>query len=240
MPNSSTKKSKNHSKNVIVVESEEDAKNLKDKMKGMVVAIVFIHADWCGHCQTFKPLWEEYKKMPGRNTPMIEVNDKVRSHTPFASANIEGFPSNVIYSPNDNSFATFKNESGKETHSIPNIRDKVAMSKLLKTDPKKLMQANTEESETLEVTPAARKKLTESGKRAVKHVNTPMNIGNESPTPPNTKNDIVTPSEMVPNAKKLGGGGALFETIVRYIKGFGNPTRRRSKGRSGTRKAFDL
>lgn len=235
-----TRKAKNRSSGDMDIETEEDIKNLMATLKQFMVVLLFIHADWCGHCQTFKPTWEEYKKMSGRNIPMIKVNEKVLAKTPFSGAKVEGFPSMAIFSPKDGSFAPFKGRDGNDTHSIPNIRDKVSIMKLLKTDPSKLMpnvEDSQEDSESVQVTPTVRKRLTESGKKAIKHMNTPMNNVNESLTPPNTDNDIIITS---PPMKKVGGGGSLFETIVRSIKGLGKPTRRRSKGRRGTRKAIAL
>jgi thiol-disulfide isomerase/thioredoxin len=232
-----TRKAKNRSSGDMDIETEDDIKNLVETMKQFMVVLVFIHADWCGHCQTFKPTWEDYKNTSGRKIPMIKVNEKVLSKTPFANVKVEGFPSNAIYSPKDGSFAKFKGQNGDETHSIPNIRDKVTMTKLLKTDPSKLMpnvEDSQEDPESAEVTPSVRKRMTKTGKNAIKNINSPMNLGNGSPTPPNTEMDKILASP----APRKAVGGSLFETMVRGIKGLGKPTRRRSKGRRGTRKAI--
>jgi thiol-disulfide isomerase/thioredoxin len=228
-----TRKSKNRLSGDIDIETEDDIKNLVATMKQFMVVLLFIHADWCGHCQTYKPTWESYKNTLGRKIPMIKVNEKVLSKTPFSAAKVEGFPSLAIYSPKDGSFGKFKGQNGDETHSIPNIRDKIAMTKMLKTDPSKLMPNLEENTESVQVTPSVRKRLTKSGQNAINNINTPVNIGNA--TPPNINNDIV-PSASPPTKKMAGG--SLFDTIVRSIKGLGKPTRRRSKGRSGTRKAI--
>ena len=230
-----TRKVKNRSSGDMDIETEDDIKNLAANMKQFMVVLLFIHADWCGHCQTFKPTWEEYKTMAGRNIPMIKVNEKVLSKTPFSGAKVEGFPSLALYSPKDGSFGKFKGQNGDETNSIPNIRDKVTMVKLLKTDPSKLMPNMEEDPESAEVTPSVRKRMTKAGKNAIKNINTPMNLGNGSPSPPNTAEDRVV---VTPPATKKMAGGSLFETIVRGIKGLGTPTRRRSKGRRGPRKAM--
>jgi thiol-disulfide isomerase/thioredoxin len=236
-----TKKTKKVSKDVDI-ETEADLPKLKAAMKNAPVMLVFIHADWCGHCQTFKPNWKEYKSTPGRNIPMVSVNEKVLSKSPFSNAKIDGYPSNIIYSPKDGSLASFKKENGEETHSVPNIRDKAAMTKLLKANPNQLMANNgmsttaAIDSESLEPTPDMRNKLTESGKKAIEQINTPAKMTND-PGPPNTADDRMAPSNEIPT-KVSGGGGNLFQSIVRAIKGLGRPTRR-SK-RRGTRKSVTL
>jgi len=224
----------------IDIETEADLPKLMASTKNAKVVLVFIHADWCGHCQTFKPNWADYKSTPGRNIPMVSVNEKVLSKTPFSKAKIDGYPSNIIYSPKDGSMASFKKENGEETNSVPNIRDKAAMTKLLKANPNELManKGNTValNSESLEATPDMRNKLTESGKKAIEEINTPAKMINY-PEPPNTASDLVPPSNQVPT-KVSGGGGNLFQSIVRAIKGLGRPTRRSRK--RGTRKLVTL
>ena len=233
-----TSKAKKTKTDDIDIETEADIPKLMS-IKNKPVVLVFIHADWCGHCQTFKPNWKEYKTIPGRNIPMVSVNEKMLSKSPFSKAKIDGYPSNIIYSPKDGSFATFKKENGEETNSVPNIREKAAMTKLLTANPKQLMANNGNtvalNSESLEPTPDMRNKLTESGKKAIEEINTPAKMIGD-PQPPNTDSDIVAPSNEPP--VKVSGGGNLFQSIVRAIKGLGRPTRRAK--RRGTRKLVTL
>jgi len=233
-----TKKISKNTSRDIDVETEGDLSKLMASMKKSPVVLVFIHADWCGHCQTFKPNWKDYKSIPGRKVPMVSVNEKVLSKSPFANAKIDGYPSNVIYSPKDGSFASFKKENGEETNSVPNIRDKNAMVKLLTANPGQLVANKPEvNSESLEPTPGMRKKLTESGKKAIEDIDTPAKMAND-PLPPNTEDDKMEANP--PEPLKVNGGGNLFQSIVRAIKGLGRPTRRRSKGRRATRKSVML
>jgi thiol-disulfide isomerase/thioredoxin len=175
----------------IDVNTEADIGKLMDLLKKHPVVVVMIHADWCGHCQTFKPMWEDYKKIPGRTVPMASINEKMLAKTKFKDAKIDGFPSTVVYSGKDGSFGSFKNEQGEETNSIPNIRDKQAMTTLLKAKPSMLrrVNSNSPDSESAQSTPEAEALLEESGKRAIKNKDTPINNLNEV-APPNVDNSV--------------------------------------------------
>jgi thiol-disulfide isomerase/thioredoxin len=174
----------------IDVSTDADLSKLMSLLKKNRVVVVLIHADWCGHCQTFKPQWEEYKKMPGRNVPMASINETMLAKTPFKDAKIDGFPSTVVYSGKDGSFGSFKNDSGEETNSIPNIRDKEAMTTLLRAKPSMMQRVESNESESAHPTPKAEALLEESGKRAIKTKNQRIRNIN-TPMPPNTGNNSL-------------------------------------------------
>ena len=174
----------------IDVSTDADLSKLMSLLKKNSVVVVLIHADWCGHCQTFKPQWEEYKKMPGRKVPMASVNETMLAKTPFKDAKIDGFPSTVVYSGKDGSFGSFKNESGEQTNSIPNIRDKEAMTTLLRAKPSMMQRVESNESESAHPTPKAEALLEESGKRAIKSKNLRTANAN-TPVPPNTGNNSL-------------------------------------------------
>ena len=174
----------------IDVNTEADLDKLSVLLKKHDVVVVLIHADWCGHCQTFKPLWEKYKKTPGRKVPMASVNEKVLAKTPFKDAKIDGFPSTLVYSGKDGSFGSFKNESGEETNSIPNIRDKEVMTKILRAKPSMLERVNEVESESAHPTPNAEALLEASGKKAMREKDIPT-VNLNTVNPPNVAVDTV-------------------------------------------------
>lgn len=163
------------------VAMEEDLPRLDELLKKNMVVVALIHADWCGHCQTFKPLWEDYKNIPGRNVPMVSINEKILSRTPFKAAKINGFPSTVVYSGKDGTFGNFRSETGEDTNSVPNIRDKDVMIKILQTKPP-VTEELGQESESLHPTRRAEFLLEKSGKKAMKEKDSPIfNSNNASP-----------------------------------------------------------
>jgi thiol-disulfide isomerase/thioredoxin len=42
----------------------------------MAGLFVFFHADWCGHCKKFRPIWEEHKKKFPRDFEFIDIEEK--------------------------------------------------------------------------------------------------------------------------------------------------------------------
>jgi len=166
----------------IDIATEEDLSRLDELLKNNIVVVALIHADWCGHCQTFKPLWEDYKNIPGRNVPMVSINEKMLSRTPFKAAKINGFPSTVVYSGKDGTFGNFRSETGEDTNSVPNSRDKDVMIKILQTQPPVIEGDFGQESESLHPTRRAEFLLEKSGKKAIKEKDSPIfNSNNASP-----------------------------------------------------------
>jgi len=210
------------------VKSKGDLSKLDAIMKEKPVIIVFYVGaeEWCGPCKRYRPVWDEYKNTPGRKLPMIHVDHKMVPDTVLAKAKIDGFPTNGVYSAADGSFAP-----------IADIHNKRAMKTLLKTDPTKVMRAtNNDNTEEAEQTPTAHRALIESGKKAVKNINSPLKDMND-PTPPNISADTLERNSPIEEPKIPAKGGSLFESMLRFSKGLGRPTRRAKKGKR-TRKAI--
>ncbi len=66
------------------------------------VVLVFVYADWCGHCQRFKPDWEKLEASPNRNMAMVSVRDDALSKSPLNNlVTPEGYPTVAVVSANN-------------------------------------------------------------------------------------------------------------------------------------------
>ncbi len=67
------------------------------------VVLVFVYADWCGHCQTFKPDWKKLEVNKSRNMPMVAVRDDMLSQSPLNNmVTADGYPTVTVVSPATN------------------------------------------------------------------------------------------------------------------------------------------
>ena len=129
-------------KDVIDVRSPAEVGKLMEMLKKNKVVVVLVYADWCGHCQTFKKdIWEKLSGMPNRKVPLAAVNETMYDKTPMSNVKIDGYPS-VLMMGNDMQAATFKDETGNPTNSIPNARDLEAMKTIVSADPEEAIGAS--------------------------------------------------------------------------------------------------
>ena len=100
------------------------------------LTFVLIYADWCGHCQHYKPQWEKLTRTPGRTANMVAVRDDVFPEVPtIAKAKIAGYPSVIKVSPNG-SIEKY-NVGGESTNAIDSakMRDMSAMTEEITSVP---------------------------------------------------------------------------------------------------------
>jgi len=197
------------------VKSDADIPALDELRKKHIIVFVNVYADWCGHCHTYKPMLEEFSKIPGRKFPMVRINEKVLAKTPAANAKLKGFPSNIIMG-NDGSFAEFKDEEGQLTHAVPNMRDKKAMRVLLLSDPSKLTKNTYSNDSTPQPTKTAENLLAASGKRVYKNKNTPVE-NMDKPVRPNMEADTNTGKGTYVH-KPLSKNGSLYKTLESLLQ----------------------
>ena len=94
--------------------------SLKKLMKNTSVIMVFVYADWCGHCQSFKPEWKNLERMPNRNVPMVSIRDDVFPKSPLKeNVEVDGYPTVAIV-----------NTAQNVTVNVPN-REPESLKKLL-------------------------------------------------------------------------------------------------------------
>lgn len=102
------------------VKSLAQMSSLKTIMKKHPVIMVLVYADWCGHCQHFKPEWKSLANLPSRNVPMISIRDDVFNASPLnTSLKVEGYPTVAVVNTKQNIAVN-----------VPN-REKATLTKLL-------------------------------------------------------------------------------------------------------------
>lgn len=124
-----TPKANSEEKGNVSVRSPDDIKDLENLISVGPVTFVLVHADWCGPCQMYKPTWKELENVPGRTANMAMVHHDMVEHSSMLNkAKIPGYPTVLKVYPD----GTVEKYNGN-TNAVPNIRDKVNMTKELTT-----------------------------------------------------------------------------------------------------------
>jgi thiol-disulfide isomerase/thioredoxin len=96
------------------------------------VTFILVHADWCGHCQTYKPKWKEYENIPGRIANIASVHHDMLEKIPLiANAKIQGYPSVIKVEPSGTISEYIVPGSQQKTNAVPFMREETKMVKEL-------------------------------------------------------------------------------------------------------------
>lgn len=88
------------------------------------VTFILVHADWCGHCQTYKPKWKEFENTPGRRANIASVHHDMMEKIPgIAKAKIEGYPSVIKVEPSGAISEYIVPGTGSKTNAVPFMRE---------------------------------------------------------------------------------------------------------------------
>lgn len=119
------------------VRNEEQAATLDALIHTGPVTFVLVYADWCGHCQRYKPTWHELENTPGRVANIASVHHDMMENVPtIKDAKIQGYPSVIKVTPTGE-ISEYKVPGSEEvTNALPIMRDIPAMKKELTTAPK--------------------------------------------------------------------------------------------------------
>ena len=108
---------------------------------------ILVHADFCGPCQHYKKtIWNDLVAKKDRTAGMAAIHHDQLENSPFANANIKGYPS-VIYVTRNGTIKKVSNFNDSETGSVTNampssdMRNKELMEKLVNSTPEEVQKA---------------------------------------------------------------------------------------------------
>jgi thiol-disulfide isomerase/thioredoxin len=139
MRGGNTKKSKGTSRSVMgrllpPVDIREEAQlgELQKRITKGPLTLVLVYADWCGHCQRFKPMMDELEKFPNRSVQTARIRDDMFPKSSISSAKVEGYPSLMLVKKSGE-VATFKTPEGEVTNAIPEHTNMQKMTSLVRS-----------------------------------------------------------------------------------------------------------
>lgn len=113
------------------ITSTSQLNDLDERIRSGPLTLVLIYADWCGHCQRFKPMMSKLESMPGRSIQTARVRDDVFPSSSISSQKINGYPSLMLIDKNGNS-TLFKDKHGNVSNTVPEYTDMSKMTTLVR------------------------------------------------------------------------------------------------------------
>jgi thiol-disulfide isomerase/thioredoxin len=106
---------------------------LDKRVKSGPLTLVLVYADWCGHCNRFKPMMKELENLGNRSIQMARVRDDMYPKTALAAKNkVEGYPSLMLVDSAGNAMQ-FKQPSGEVNTNVPDHTNMNKMTALIRT-----------------------------------------------------------------------------------------------------------
>ncbi len=170
------------------------------------LTIVLVYANWCGHCHTYKPKFEELQADKNRAVETASVEsefwDEAQKKLNIKNGAIEGYPSVIAVSP-EGTVVNFRDSEGSMTNTVPDHNNmdymKTIMENGLPLSNKNNNNSNNNENSnlnrTMNTSRTLNSHLIENMSNAVEEINTSKSF--ESSNPPDETSD-----SLVPNTKK--------------------------------------
>jgi thiol-disulfide isomerase/thioredoxin len=115
----------------IDVREDSQLSELSKRISAGPMTLVLVYADWCGHCQRFKPMMEKLESYPQRSIQTARIRDDMFPKSSLASAKIEGYPTLMLVNQSGEVTA-FKNNAGEVTNAIPDHTNEDKMISIVK------------------------------------------------------------------------------------------------------------
>ena len=177
---------------------------LEKMIKKLSVVLVFVYADWCPHCHTYRrEVWSKLKAMKKRGVGLAAVNETVFSRSPVKHAKINGYPS-VLLIGKDGKLGEFKDETGSPTNALPNARDMAMMSGIVKGS---AAETNYAEPQNVDEVPVSNATLPQEPVEP----GTKLSLGEASETPTGMESDSSSDSDET-NASAVEANTAAAES----------------------------
>jgi thiol-disulfide isomerase/thioredoxin len=113
------------------ITNEQQLKELDKRIKMGPMTLVLVYADWCGHCQRFKPMMDQLEHCKDRSIQTARIRDDMFPKSSISNTKLEGYPSVLLVKENGE-VASFKKPSGEVTNAIPNHTDMQQMTAIVK------------------------------------------------------------------------------------------------------------
>lgn len=121
-----TKKSRKSSMPSLNVTSAAQFGELRKILDKHPLVLVLVYADWCGHCQHFKPEWRNLANSRTRNMAMVSVRDDVFPKSPLNSlVTPEGFPTVAVVSKANNVAVNLPSREPTMLNNLVSSADKI-------------------------------------------------------------------------------------------------------------------
>jgi hypothetical protein len=104
---------------------------LDKRIRSGPLTLVLVYADWCGHCQRFKPMMSKLETIPGRSVQTARIRDDVFPNSSISGEKLSGYPSLMLIDKNGNS-TLFKDKEGEVSNTVPDYTDMSKMATLVR------------------------------------------------------------------------------------------------------------
>lgn len=121
----------------IDITSVDDLAELDKRISIGPITLAFVYADWCGHCNRYKPNMTELESLSNRSVQTVRIRDDIFPKSSINNTKLEGYPSLLLIKPANKSDGkpeaiSFEHEDGKVNSVIPDHNNMQNMASIVK------------------------------------------------------------------------------------------------------------